>query len=81
MGELTDVDLGRELPSHRGLERLAGAEVAAGKRPRAVERLACTLPEERVEPVLAHLQHDGEHGLAGGCGRIADKFLPHRRKP
>ena len=66
MGELADVDLRRELAADRAVERLVGRERAAGQRPGAAERLARALPEERVEPPLAHLQHGREDDLRGG---------------
>ena len=47
----------------RGLERLARCEPAAREGPRAGERLARPLPEERGELAVAHLQHHCEHGL------------------
>src|SRR3954471_16291669 len=60
VGELADVDLLRQVAADRLLERVARLEVAARERPRAEERLARPLPEEDLQPALAHLQHDGE---------------------
>ena len=67
MGELADVDLRRELAADRAFEGLVARERPAGKRPRAAERLARPLPQQRVQPPAAHLQHRGEDDLRGVC--------------
>ena len=65
MGELADVDLGREMAPDRLLERLVGRELAARERPRAGERVERPLPEQHLEAAVAHLQDDRKHGVRG----------------
>ena len=65
--DLSDVDLRREVAPDRGLERLVGFERAAGERPGARVGLPCALPQQRLQPSLAHLEHDRERGLPRGC--------------
>ena len=64
VGELPHVDLRRQVPADRVLERLAGVEVAARERPGAAERLPRPLPEEHLQLALADLEHDGERLVA-----------------
>src|SRR5207302_4053277 len=69
----------------RLLERLAGLEVAARKRPVAALRLAAPLPEEDMQSTVPHLDDDRERHVLGAwprcCGRLARRFSPHSRKP
>ena len=81
MRELPDVDLRREVAPDRGLERLVRFERPAGERPRARVGLARALPQQRLQPSLAHLEHDRERDLARWCGRISARFVPHSLKP
>ena len=62
--ELPDVDLPRQMPADRLLERLAGVEVAAGEGPVAGERLLRALPEQHLQLPGSHLEDDGE-GVRG----------------
>ena len=48
----------------RAFERLVRLERAAGQRPGARVGLARALPEERLQPALADLEHDRERDLA-----------------
>ena len=61
--ETSDVHLRREMAPDRRLERLAGIEQPARKRPRTAERVAGALPEKRLERAVAHLEHDREGGV------------------
>ena len=80
--DFADVDLGREVAADRGLERLVRLERAARERPGAGVGLARALPEQRLQPALAHLEHDRERDLRRrGCGRIRPRFVPHSLKP
>jgi len=81
MGDLADVDLRCQLAADRAVERLVGPERSAGQGPRAAERLARPLPEQRLQYPPAHLKHSREHDLRRGCGRILERFLPHSLKP
>ena len=49
VGDLADVDLLGELPAHRGLDVLVGAEPAAGQRPPAGVGCAGALPREHLQ--------------------------------
>ena len=57
---LADVHLGGEVAANGLLEALALGKRAARQSPRAEERLACALPQERLQPAVPHLQDDGE---------------------
>ena len=71
VGELADVDLGREMPSQGLFERLAGLEEAAGEGPAPGERIARPLPQQDLEQALAHLEDDGKRDVSrGGSGRL-----------
>src|SRR5262245_8683555 len=70
VGELADVDLGRQVTADRGLERLVGVQVAAGQRPGARVRVFRPLPEQHLELAVAYLEHDGK----GDMGRMAGGF-------
>src|SRR5207248_7310752 len=48
VGEVADVDLGREVPPDRLLQGLAALEVAAGKGPASCERRLCPAPQQHV---------------------------------
>ena len=76
---LADVDLGGEMAADRLLERLAGGEDSARERPGAAERLARALPEERLQPAVAHLEDDGEAAVPWS-GKLADRFTTHSQK-
>ena len=63
--DLAHVDLGREVPEDRALERLVRDERPAGERPRARVRLARALPQEHGQLAVAHLEHGGERDVRG----------------
>ena len=65
--DLAHVDLRREVPRDRGLERLVRDEGAAGKCPRARERLAPALPEKDAQCAVPDLEHRRERDV---CGRV-----------
>ena len=67
--DLAEVDLHREMPADRGLERLVGRQHAAGEGPGARERLERPLPEQRLQHTVPHLQHGGHRDL-GRLGGI-----------
>ena len=70
-----------EVAADRLLERLARLEVAARERPGAEERLARPLPEQRLQPALAHLEHDRQRDVGRArAGRLSPRFSLHRRK-
>ena len=54
--ELADVDLGREVPADRLLERLVRVEIAAREGPGAGIRILRTLPEQHLQLSRAHLE-------------------------
>src|SRR5947207_182671 len=58
--ELSDVHFDREVAPDRLLQRLARLQVAAREGPGAEEGLAGSLPEQRLQATLTHLQHDGQ---------------------
>src|SRR5262249_25885721 len=58
MRDVADVDLRFELATDRFLERLAGLEIAARKRPASRERFARALPDEHFETACTHLEDD-----------------------
>ena len=58
--KLADVHLGGEVAANRLLEGLAFGQRAAGRAPRAEERLACAFPQERLQPAVVPTQNDGE---------------------
>ena len=66
VGELAHVDLRREVPPDRALERLL-LERSAGKRPTAPGRGEGPAPEERLQLPLTDLQHH-RRGLLGVGG-------------
>jgi len=71
--ELAYIDLGLEMPAQGLLERLAGLEVSARKRPGPGLRRARSLPQERLQPAFAHLEDDGEgdvRGAQAACFRL-----------
>ena len=80
--ELLHVDLCGQVAADGVLERLAGIEVAAGERPGAAERIAGPLPQQNLELVAAHLEHDRERLLAGPivCGKLRHRFSLVSRK-
>ena len=80
MGELADVDLRRELAPDRAFERLGVGERPARQGPGTAERLARPLPEQRMEPAPAHLEHGREDDLRGGCGRIVSEVSASQSK-
>ena len=65
MRDLPHVHLLGEMPPHRLLERLVRRQRSARQRPARRERLARPLPEQRLQPSVAHLEHGREHGV--GC--------------
>jgi len=65
VGELADVDLRRQMPADRLLERLARLELTAWEGPGSGERLEGALPEENVQAIASHLEHDGDCSLRG----------------
>src|SRR6185436_13789690 len=85
VGDLSHVDLRREVAPDRRLERLVRFERAARQRPGARVGLARALPQERLQAAAANLEHDRERDLARGCergcGRIGLRFVPHSLKP
>jgi hypothetical protein len=82
VGELADVDLLREVPPDRLLERLVGAEPTAGERPGAQERLLRALPEEHLERAVAHLEDDRQDLVRERrCARLLGKFSTGSHKP
>src|SRR5678816_2990339 len=56
VGELPHIHLLGEMAADCLLERLAELEEAAREGPRAEERLAGPLPEQDLQPALAHLE-------------------------
>src|SRR5829696_9355865 len=73
--QLPDVDLGRQMPADRRLQRLAWAKQSPRQRPCAVERLPGPLPQQDLQPAVADLEHDGERLMAG---LVASTGLIHR---
>ena len=63
--DLAEVDLRREMPADRRLERLVGREHAARERPGAGERLERPLPEQRLQHAVPHLEHRRQGDLVG----------------
>ena len=63
MRHLPHVDLLGEMPPHRLLERLVRRESPARQRPAGRERLARPLPEQRLQPPVAHLENGRQHGV------------------
>ena len=61
--DLAHVDLLREMAPDRLLERLVRRERAAGQRPRPRERIAGTLPQQRLQAAVAHLDDGAEHAV------------------
>ncbi len=84
-GQLRHVDLAGQVGANRLLEVEAGIEIAARQRPRALERSPPALPEQRRQPALPHLEHDGEGDVCGGGAsgpapaRLADGAAGGRR--
>src|SRR5215217_4771762 len=75
VGQLPDVDLGRQMPADRRLQRLAWAKQSPRQRPCSVERLPGPLPQQDLQPAVADLEYDGERLMAG---RHAAAGLAHR---
>src|SRR5262245_820747 len=64
MGDLCQVDLCREMAPDRRLEGLVGGEHSAWQRPRAGERVARALPEQRLEDAVSYLEDGCERDLS-----------------
>jgi L-aspartate oxidase len=64
--DLADVDLRREVPENRVLERLVGDQRSPWERPCARERRPGTLPEQDTECSVAHLEDGCERDVRGG---------------
>ena len=73
VGELAHVDLLREVPPDRALERLL-LEPAAGKRPAAACRGEGPAPEERLQLPLPDLQHNRRRSAGRGWYPAAEVF-------
>ena len=74
VGNLTQIDLLRELAADGGDQVFVGAQLPAGERPPAVLRLECALPQQHIELRLtrarlagpvADLEYDGKHLVFG----------------
>src|SRR5690242_4119500 len=65
MCHLPDVDLLGEVPSHRVLERFGRRERPTRQCPARRERLACPLPEQRLETSIPYLENGREDSV--GC--------------
>jgi len=70
MGDLTNVDLGGEVPANRVLEALIRREIPTGKGPLAGVRLLRPTPCQHVKTTVADLEDDGGADVVG-CGKAA----------
>ncbi len=80
VSDLANVDLDRKVAANRVGERFVGTDSSTGKGPRTAVRLASALPEDHMQLRFAYLKHHCE-GLMCRFGRLAWRFMTHRRKP
>ena len=83
VGDLAQVDLGRQVSQDRRFERLVVAERPAGERPHASERLTRTFPQEHVEYTGANLEDDCQcdvRGKGGWSGRLSHEVIDSEAK-
>ena len=83
VGHLAHVDLRREMPQDRALERLVTGKRSAGQRPRSGERLSRALPQEHGQRGIADLEHGRERdvrGRKGWGGRLSHEVIDSEAK-
>src|SRR3954468_2456938 len=79
MRELAYVDLLREVPPDRFLERVALIEVATREGPTPLEWCARPLPEQRLQLAVPHLEDHGQCHMGGR--RVPRVSLRHSFRP